>query len=292
MSENLTLPGFEPMESSPTSSAEASPALTSRSQARVPVWKVSSLDCGESLRVSLASFDHATSLWKTLGLFADEDSSTFSETLPRSLMWDRHTLYQLPPLVHLTFATVSGSSPDLVATPTATMADRGGRGDLIQQMRGNVSPSGHYKPMLPTPTANDYGSTNNGHRPDGSTYRTAGKPSLSTMARHGLIPTPTASDANSSGSRNTDSSKAHPGVSLTDWARGDGGTGRLNLEDWVQAGGPGLLPSPGASDDKNCADYSDGSRGHSPQLRHLGKGRLNPNFVEWLMGFPKNWTEV
>jgi hypothetical protein len=35
------------------------------------------------------------------------------------------------------------------ATPKATDADKGGRGDLIQQVRGNESPSGHFK----TPTA-------------------------------------------------------------------------------------------------------------------------------------------
>lgn len=71
----------------------------------------------------------------------------------------------------------------------------------------------------------------------------------------------------------------HPGVSLTDWARGDGGTGRL-------------LPTPQAQDSRNCADYSDGSRGHSPQLRHLGSGRLNPRFVEWMMGLPPGWTDA
>lgn len=106
------------------------------------------------------------------------------------------------------------------------MADRGGRGDLIQQLRGNESPTGHYKTLLPTPTAGD---------------------------------------ASASGSRNTATSKAHPGISLTDWAIGDGG---------------------------NCADYSDGSRGKSPQLRHLGKGRLNPRFVEWMMDYPPGWTDL
>ena len=99
------------------------------------------------------------------------------------------------------------------------------------------------------------------------------------MAQRGLIPTPTAGDASASGSRNTATSKAHPGLSLTDWARGDGGTGRL-------------LPTPQAEDHRNCADYSDRSRGHSPQLRHLGKGRLNPRFVEWMMGYPPGWTDL
>lgn len=94
-----------------------------------------------------------------------------------------------------------------------------------------------------------------------------------------LAPTPTAGDVVGSGSRNTATSKAHPGISLTDWARGDGGKGRL-------------LPTPQAEDHRNCADYSDRSRGHSPQLRHLGKGRLNPRFVEWMMGFPPDWTAL
>jgi hypothetical protein len=45
-------------------------------------------------------------------------------------------------------------------------------------------------------------------------------------ATQSMIPTPTVGDARSSGSRNTASSKAHPGISLTDWVRRDGGTGR------------------------------------------------------------------
>lgn len=53
-----------------------------------------------------------------------------------------------------------------------------------------------------------------------------------------------------------------------------------------------LLPTPQAQDHRNCADYSDGSRGHSPQLRHLGSGRLNPRFVEWMMGYPPGWTDL
>ena len=40
------------------------------------------------------------------------------------------------------------------------------------------------------------------------------------------IPTPTAGDSKGSGSRNTPGSRARPGLSLTDYVRGDGGTGR------------------------------------------------------------------
>lgn len=141
-----------------------------------------------------------------------------------------------------------------------------------------------------------------------------------------LLPTPVASDSSVAGSRNTETSKAHAGVSLTDWARGDGGTGRmlptpcasmpagdpqkmlarrerekakgqngngfgLNLAQWASIQSTAMLPTPGASDARNCADYSDRLRGHSPQLRHLGSGRLNPRFVEWMMGFQAGHTE-
>ena len=45
--------------------------------------------------------------------------------------------------------------------------------------------------LLPTPTAMQYGTTNNGKRPDGTTFATAGTPSLQTMAAQNLWPTPT-----------------------------------------------------------------------------------------------------
>ncbi len=242
--ETLTLPGFEPSASTEsTPSAAASRVKTSRWLAEARVCSESAAAFGESSPVYLASFDPASRSWKTSGLLPAEDWLKFSQTLPRSGAMRSGTLYLLPPLVRLIYETGAGSSA---------------------------------RWMLPTPTASDYG-TNQG----GSSGREGQRvrPSLSTMARRGLIPTPTAGDASSSGSRNTATSKAHPGVSLTDWARGDGGVGRL-------------LPTPQAQDWRNAADYSDGSRGHSPQLRHLGRGRLNPRFVAWMMGFPEGWLDI
>jgi site-specific DNA-cytosine methylase len=50
---------------------------------------------------------------------------------------------------------VHRASEPLLPTPTATMGERGGRGDLIQVVRGNPSPSGHFSseahPLWPTP---------------------------------------------------------------------------------------------------------------------------------------------
>ena len=121
----------------------------------------------------------------------------FSETLPRSGMTLNGTLYLLPPLVHLIYATGCGSSP-LLPTPCAADGKDGASGDLYARFKD---------------------------------------------------------------------------------------VGR-------QRGKASLLPTPPASDSKNAADYSDGSRGHSPQLRHLGTGLLNPRFVESMMRLPNGWTEL
>ena len=102
---------------------------------------------------------------------------------------------------------------------------------------------------------------------------TAGSGSSSSR---GAWPTATASDANGSGSRNTTSSRAHAGISLTDAVRGDGGKGR-----W---------PTPCASDHKGS--FAPGQRrGQLPDAVQC-HGRLNPAWVEALMGFPADWTRT
>lgn len=137
--------------------------------------------------------------------------------------------------------------------------------------------------FLPTVSATSYRTSGNGVPGDGrEEYAHKGKPSLETMARRGMLPTPTcrehkdrwgaaelarnsptlgamaaarrlptptAGDAKASGSRNTATSAAHAGTSLTDWARQDGATGR---------DGPPV--------------------------------RLCPRFVEWMMGLPTDYT--
>jgi hypothetical protein len=61
----------------------------------------------------------------------------------------------------------------------------------------------------------------------------------------------------------------------------------------TQNGRPGeatRTPAPG----RKIADISAGDR-HAVSLHHLtnlGPRRLNPRFVEWLMGFPIGWSEV
>lgn len=68
------------------------------------------------------------------------------------------------------------------------------RGDYSQRLKSVRHTSGSESSYLPTPTAAPYGTSQNGQRPDGSTFKQAGKPSLESMARHNLWPTPRASE--------------------------------------------------------------------------------------------------
>jgi hypothetical protein len=86
-----------------------------------------------------------------------------------------------------------------------------------------------------------------------------------------LWPTPTAGDCKSAGSRNTATSKAKPGVSLTDAATTGDSFGRASRP---------LATTP--------KDGSAGSQQDCPRPRLL----LNPEFVEALMGFPIGWTAL
>lgn len=114
-----------------------------------------------------------------------------------------------------------------------------------------------------------------------------------------IWPTPTAGDAQGSGSRNTEGSLAHAGVSLTDAVRGDGGKGRTwatptcrDAETEAKAKrGAGSLAA-GAS----AATMERNARPLNEQVVTGGaapKGmQLNAEWVEWLMQFPRNWTSL
>ena len=152
--ETLMLPGLETTESQSMSSVADSRVRTSASPARAQAWQENGPDFGENSRELLATFDPATSSWKTSQHCFIEGLATFSETWPRSGMTRSGIAYQLPPLVRLTDATASGSWPTPTAdacigvAPTPKMAHRfrskGSSGSFVEAVAAR---------MWPTPTA-------------------------------------------------------------------------------------------------------------------------------------------
>jgi hypothetical protein len=62
-------------------------------------------------------------------------------------------------------------------------------------------------------------------------------------------------------------------------------SGRSNLEDAVACD----WPTPTAADGMGGPGSS--GREGGPNLRTAVGGQLNPTWVEWLMGFPPDWTD-
>lgn len=182
----------------------------------------------------------------------------------------RGTAYRRRPSAPLTAVTGSSYSRGEYPTPSATPYGS-------SQNEGKVR---HVRPTRGTPSLDAWArrrsrswATPQAHDSKGGRSRAsaakAGSRSLALEAkRWGGVrqrplvawvaswPTPTAGDAKSSGSRvgNPDS-RAHPGVSLTDAACRSGRLAPTTTKD-----GPECPP------------------------------RLNPRFVEWLMGFDDQWT--
>ena len=104
---------------------------------------------GTNTSGSSAKRARAGSSSKTCRSFDLADWKSCSGASHRSGILLGTTVYPRAGLAPLTGGTGSGSLP----TPAASMADRGGRGDLIQVARGNTSPSGHFGRQWPTPTA-------------------------------------------------------------------------------------------------------------------------------------------
>ena len=169
MSDNTpTLKHSPPLNSAQTALqltlfAEGSLAKTFPLQDQTREWaKTHAADYGASSPVLLASYDHATSSWRTSQHCLVEGLTVYSETWPRSGTMQSGIAYRLQPLVRLTDETGYG----LWRTPGAqdgmrgvyasrqTMdaaLDRGHQLSLAAQVK--------HQHLWPTPTSRDYRSS-------------------------------------------------------------------------------------------------------------------------------------
>lgn len=169
-------------------------------------------------------------------------------------------------------AGLSLTSGDGLATavrepwPTPMSADSARGSDTFA--RGNLTLTGAAR-QWPTPTASEYGSSNNGNPHDGrGSYATKGKPSLAAEARQWA--TPTARD---------DTRGAWKGESPPK-------RGRPLTEQVAIAWG---TPTASMGHKGTRSKIAEKQRG---RLDEQIAGSLNPEWVEMLMGFPRGWTDI
>lgn len=216
------------------SSPAGSPVRTSATPGSGPESMASGRDCGPSMPESFACYDRDSSSWKTSQRCLLGGLIAFSETWPRAGMTRNGIAFRLLPLVRLTDATAFSSW----ATPTVVTAIHPGRVKVKPGQQDNLSAQVHRRMNLPTPRASD---ADRGGRGDliqavrGNTNR------------HFASPAKTACG--------TPSSRDWKGMSAASWrSRTTGDT--------------------------------------TPTLPDQVGGQLNPDWVEWLMGFPIGWTDL
>ncbi len=105
-------------------------------------------------------------------------------------------------------------------------------------------------------------------------WNSRGEPKLSAQVQ--LYPTPRAMDGEKGA------------VSATETTRRRVAEGRANLPEMVQE--LERFPTPAARDWKSGKGRKD--NGHTPQLPERVGGQLNPDWTEWLMGWPIGWTAL
>lgn len=327
-----------------------------------------------------AKYDPATSTWRmSQGSLLTLISDAYSGTWPKHGMMRAGVCWELSTLVRLTSGNASGYWP----TIRSPDGDCGGRGDLIQAVRGNpnthyqmrptplsqdaqhahatpyeltrseekdllhvrvarklwptpdasvdhhggrsrtvegihrrqatgkqlglkdavvlfpsqtpVQPLDHQLPLFPTPSATSYGSNQGG---------TAGRtgpvrPSLETMARQGMWPTPTVSESTGAGQapQKQGGMNLRTAVELFPTPTNS----MITLAEMNQArfaGNGGKRPPYETAKDwatPTTRDHRSGkaseattARNSRPLSEQVG-GSLNPTWVCWLMGWPLNW---
>lgn len=244
--------------------AEASPAKTSQRQAKARASTEREAGCGASSRVLLAKFDHTTRSWKTpqCSLFGDSDECL--ETLPRSGMTQGGLLWELTMWVHPTGASASGfwRTPDT------------GAGGIISDKALDELANGNWK------------------RPSGSLKQLR----LQDQVRHPqLWPTPNCTGMDGgSNSRNANKRRGihqmlYPTPTRSDYKGRGPNSSQKGLPEIVKK----LYPTPKANislrqnHQNGLGEVVHGGI-ETPQTK---TARLNPNWVEWLMGWPIGWTD-
>lgn len=276
-----------------TSSAGASPAKTSPSQAKGRASRRGLAPAsGSSSPEWFASFDRGSWWSRTLGLFSPGGSESFSGTWPRRGMMRSGVAFALPTLAPPISASDSSSWPtpdagafNVGADPQTFLARQERLRALGINGNGMGAPLGMAVQLWLTPTL-----CGNHNRKGASATSGDG---LATVAA--LWPTPTARDEdrvrdapNREGSPSLSGAILWPTPVAADNGRGSSTYARGN----PTLTGAAQWPTPQARDDRGQSGGAQRAGGHDLSTEAGAKGRsLNAAWVEQLMGFPDGWTD-
>jgi hypothetical protein len=253
----------------PPSSLADSLARTLAQRVRALVSSTANaLDSGVSSHGSLATYDPATSSWRTWRRSFTGDWTAYAETWPRWGMTRHGQLTALTPWV----PRIDGSGSSSWPTPAACNPNDGeGLGTWLERRdrlkathrngNGCGTPLAIAAQMWPSPWVTD-GSK------DGPNQR-GSKGDLMLPSAVQMWPTPSGA-------------AAKQGQTEADGKRGQTLVGAAREQDW---------PTPTTQDAHNTGSQSQQAR-NTPPLNAAVGGCLNPAFVEMLMGFPVGWTDV
>jgi hypothetical protein len=248
-------------------------------------------DCGKNLRELSVKYDRNTSLWKTHRLLFDEVLPWCSVTLPSWGMMQHGVCWELMTPV-LPIAVKESGLKGSWATPAASDGTRGGT--ITAKMSGRSLAQQINTPQTwPTPKANDAEKRGNFDMTN---------PRNGLPAAVKMWPTPKASAA---GADFAKLNRSGTGLSLqTAVALFPTPTSSmLTAADMEQAkyhssNRPAYrecFPTPTANEDAAGRPGSKMQKmlGNHPAVRgDCSGGSLNPNWVEWLMGWPIGWTDL
>ena len=253
-------------------------AKTSPQQEKEQESREADQDCGEKWRGLSVKYDPDTHSWKTHHCLFQEDLPWSSVILPNWGMFADGELWELTTLPDFTAENGAGSGQ---SWPTPRAGNPGSR----KPGTGGKVLSEEVK-KWPTPASRDWkdspGMSMTGTNPDG-TERTR-VDQLARAVYHGrggdrqAYPTPTASDYKGRGPNSQQQGlpeivkgmRSFPTPKTNGFCSGSGAAQMVN----------------------NLADNGQIDEDTRRSMRAGNGGQLNPDWVEWLMGWPCSWTRL
>ena len=256
-----------------TSSPGDTPANRSQRQAKGKAKKTRGIS-GLTSSTPFAQYDPDTHSWKTCEATLLSDSETFSPTLPPAGILRNGRLFQRPRLAPRTVATASSSWP----TPTAS--------DHIERKSTQQKEGSRHSLTLPdavkrwpTPTTQEIEHPNATWNENGRRVSSSGTThSMGLADAVRLWPTPQVDD-----SKNVNPSPKRRKTLVSEVMKSEQWP-TPTASSWGSTGHRAMLQAK--------VDNGTISEADKKQMTSGNGGKLNPEWVGWLMGFPPGWINL